>query len=342
MLAAVLATTALSRGPTIESVTPRAATVAFRTVRPAAASLLVHGLGPLDAGDGAGHVVRLRGLVPGRRYRYTVRIGAAIAARGSFRAAPVAPAPFTFAVVGDYGSGDANERAVARLIGGWHPDFVLTTGDNTYPVSLPNLLDPTIFRPYAAVMREAAWFPSLGNHDVYLTGGAPYLAAFHLPGAERWYRFGWGDATFTVLDSTYVSRLAPGSAQVRFARRALAAPGCLRFAAWHHPPWSPASAGIAPALRRTIVPLVERGRTQVVFLGHVHSYERSVERRGVTYVTVGTGGAEIGEYGASTIPHARLVTHTFGALRVDVRGRSARFRFVDVHGRVRDAFARRC
>src|SRR5215813_1931282 len=38
-----------------------------------------------------------------------------------------------FAVIGDYGSAGPDEAAVARLVRGWTPDFVVTTGDNNYP-----------------------------------------------------------------------------------------------------------------------------------------------------------------------------------------------------------------
>src|SRR5262249_28730430 len=158
-----------------------------------------------------------------------------------------------------------------------------------------SLLDQNIYRPFAQVMRSAAWFPALGNHDVYLFGGRPELDAFHSLGNERWYRYTWGDASFTVLDSDV--SVAPGSPQLDFARRALTRSTCFRFAAFHHPPWSPHSAGIAPGLRRNVVPLLERAGVQVVFQGHVHSYERSRPYHGVTYLTVGTGGAEIGRYG---------------------------------------------
>jgi hypothetical protein len=217
---------------------------------------------------------------------------------------------------------------------------VLTTGDNSYPLGLPVLFDVNIFHPYAAVMRHAAWFMVLGNHDEYGDGGASELSAFHLPGAERWYHLRWGQVDITVLDSN--RPLGPDTAQGRFAAHSLGQGSCLRFSAWHHPPWSPHSEGIAPSLRADVVPLLERNHIDVALLGHVHSYERSVPRAGVTYVTAGTGGAAIGRYGDSTLPAARLVRNTFGAVRVDVAGRRARFRFISDDGRVLDDFTRVC
>src|SRR5581483_8868113 len=216
-------------------VAERCAAISFRTTAPTRAVVRLSGGALVDAGRGVDHVARLRRLTPGRRYAYSVRSRSGLLAQGSFRAAPAGRASFTFAVVGDFGSGTSNEAAVASLIESWHPDFVLTVGDNAYPEGAADLLDRDIFGPYAAVMRESAWFPALGNHDVKADGGKPELAAFHSLGNERWYRFGWGDAGIVVLDSD--SSVAPGSSQLRFAQAALAMRSCFRFAAWHHPPW---------------------------------------------------------------------------------------------------------
>jgi hypothetical protein len=332
----------LTRGPLTESVSPRAATIAFVTSAPARAVVTLDDGTIEETPSERDHAVRLNGLTPGRTYSYRVGTieGGKILARGSFRAAPNGPARFTFAVVGDFGSGSEAERRVAREIGSWHPDFVVTTGDNSYPLALPTLFDRNIFRPYAEVMRHTAWFMSLGNHDEVGDGGASELAAFHLPGAERWYHLRWGQVDITVLDSNL--RMGSDTTQGRFAAQSLGQGSCFRFTAWHHPPWSPHSEGIAPRLRADIVPLLERNRVDVSLLGHVHSYERSVPRGGVTYVTAGTGGAEIGRYGDSTLTAARLVRDTYGALRVDVAGRSARFRFISDDGRTLDDFTRVC
>jgi hypothetical protein len=140
-----------------------------------------------------------------------------------------------------------------------------------------------------------------------------------------------------VLDSD--SSVAPGSPQLRFARRALASRSCFRFAAWHHPPWEPPGRSISPGLRSNIVPLVQKDRIQVVFVGHLHAYARSRKHGGVVYVAVGTGGHSLSSDARKlTIPSARIVQGHFGALRVDVAGREARFRYETVDGRVQDRF----
>ena len=341
MIAEAVAAVALTRGPVAESVTLRSAIISFRTsVREHDTVLLQNG-DRIDAGRGIGHVARLTHLTPGKHYEYTVEGESGALAVGTFRAAPRRASKFTFAVVGDFGSGTSDEAAVASLIESWHPDFVLTTGDNAYPLGSKALLDRDIFRPYAAVMRESAWFPALGNHDVKADHGKPELEAFHSLGKERWYRFTWGNAAFVVLDSD--TSVAPGSPQLRFARRAFARRSCFRFAAWHHPQWEPPGRPLSPGLRRNIVPLVQKHGVQVVFVGHLHAYARSRPHHGVVYVAVGTGGATL-DFDARllTIPLAQIVQGRFGALRVDVAGRTARFRFETVDGTVFDRFRLSC
>ena len=341
MIATTVAAVALSRGPVAESVRQRSAIISFRTKARGRSFVRLRNGARVDAGTGVDHVVRLTGLTPGRRYDYTVTANSSVLAEGTFRAAPARAARFTFAVVGDFGSGSANEAAVASMIESWNPDFVQTVGDNAYPLGSARMLDRDIFGPYAAVMRGSAWFPALGNHDVKANGGKPELEAFHSLGSERWYRFTWGNAAMVVLDSDV--SVGAGSPQLRFATRALALPSCFRFAAWHHPPWEPSGSRLSPGLRRNIVPLVEKDGVQVVFEGHLHAYARSRPHHGVLYVAVGTGGAELEhDAGDLTIPSARVVQGHFGALRVDVTGRAARFRYQTVDGKVRDDFRLRC
>jgi tartrate-resistant acid phosphatase type 5 len=341
VIAAAVAAVSLTRGPVAESVTPRSAIISFTTSAPDHDSVRLHRGARVGAGTGVNHVARLTRLTPGKRYEYTIEGESGALATGTFRAAPVGASRFTFAVVGDFGSGTSDETAVASLIESWHPDFVLTVGDNAYPSGATELLDRDIFGPYAQVMRTSAWFPALGNHDVKADDGKPELEAFHSLGSERWYRFTWGNAAVVVLDSD--TSVVPGSPQLRFARSALSRGSCFRFAAWHHPPWEPPDRPLSPGLRSYVVPLVQRDGTQVVFVGHLHAYARSRPHRGVVYVAVGTGGASLSDDARKlTIPSARIVQGSFGALRVDVMVRSARFRYVTADGRVRDRFEITC
>jgi hypothetical protein len=115
-------------------------------------------------------------------------------------------------VIGDYGEGNLAEQGVANLVKSWKPDFILTTGDNNYPVGSAETIDDRIGQyfqgyiyPYHGNYGPGAdqnrFFPALGNHDWITPGAQPYLDFFTLPGNERYYDFTRGPVHFFALDS---------------------------------------------------------------------------------------------------------------------------------------------
>src|SRR5215218_6454926 len=69
--------------------------------------------------------------------------------------APAVPPPddrpdyVRFAVIGDYGDASENEAAVARLVRGWRPGFIITVGDNNYGDDKIESIDARIGQFYA-------------------------------------------------------------------------------------------------------------------------------------------------------------------------------------------------
>ncbi|MFZ1281825.1 MAG: hypothetical protein WAR59_13380, partial [Ignavibacteriaceae bacterium] len=53
-----------------------------------------------------------------------------------------------FAAIGDYGLAGENELAVANLVKGWNPDFIVTLGDNNYPLGADSTIDQNIGQYY--------------------------------------------------------------------------------------------------------------------------------------------------------------------------------------------------
>src|SRR5688572_32227297 len=53
-----------------------------------------------------------------------------------------------FAVIGDYGYTGANEAAVAAMVAGWSPDFIITVGDNNYDTGSAASIDANIGQYY--------------------------------------------------------------------------------------------------------------------------------------------------------------------------------------------------
>ena len=199
----------LTRGPYIQAVTGTSAIIVWQTAAPGS-SRVDYGMGDYTASidlpdPTTEHVVTLTDLITGTEVLYRVSTDGVELASGSFRTAAAPDQVFSFAVIGDSGTGSHDQYAVADRMVALDPDLVLHTGDVVYPDGQASGYDPFFFQPYQTLSRRAPIYPTLGNHDYHSQRGQPYLDAFYLPqnnpaNTERYYSFDWGNAHFTALD----------------------------------------------------------------------------------------------------------------------------------------------
>lgn len=258
------------------------------------------------------------------------------------------PEPLRFAVIGDYGSGNANAADVAELVKGWDPAFILTTGDNNYPSGAAATIDENVgqfyhayIHPYQGTYGEGAqtnrFFPTLGNHDWDTAGAAPYLDYFTLPGNERYYDLMWGPVHLFALDSD--SREPDGvgasSTQALWLQdqlEASSAPWKIVF--MHHPPYSSGLHGSVDWMRWPF----EAWGADVVISGHDHTYERIV-LDGFPYFINGVGGGAI-YYFTTPVPGSQVrYNDDYGAMRVQATETTLQFEFINRSGELIDAYA---
>jgi len=361
--------TTLVRGPYLQQTTSTSAYVVWRTDTPWAGAVLYGRRGSrervvTEPGRRGLHAVRLRGLSPATTYRYRVRVGNRTTRVLRLTTAKVGAAPFRFGVIGDYGSGKEPAYRNAALLGREAVEFVLTTGDNVYPLGREREYGRALFRPFGSLMGRVALWPTLGNHD-YGDEGAmhrrtakPYFRNFVLPpkpGRERFYSFRYANAEFVAIDSE-VTSFAPGSRQYRWIDATLRrSRACWKIPFFHHPvhaEYVNPSVGDVRKLRhlqRWLAPLFERRGVKLVLTGHEHNYLRSVRligatenRRGVTYVLTGGGGAALEPLPPTPSPLTAARGRFFHHLGVSVAGRRMRVRAIDTAGRVRDQFRVTC
>jgi 3',5'-cyclic AMP phosphodiesterase CpdA len=310
----------LVRGPYLQSVTTTTAIVVWRT-DVAGDSRVDYGVGSLvhsfsDPALTTEHVITLTDLITGTEVMYRVMTSDIELASGSFRTAAASNQRFSFAVIGDSGTGSTQQYQVADRIVALDPQLVLHTGDVIYPSGQASGFDPYFFQPYRAVLKRAPIFPSLGNHDDVTLSGQPYLDAFYLPHdnpahSEKYYSFDWGNAHFTALDYNE----GPSAEQLAWLQSDLAATNKeWKFVFYHQAIYSSGPHGYEPGIvakRAVLAPIFAANHVDVVFNGHDHDYERTVPITGVTYIVSGGGGASL--YAVkpqSFTAHAESAWHT--------------------------------
>jgi tartrate-resistant acid phosphatase type 5 len=261
--------------------------------------------------------------------------------------------PVRFAVIGDFGSGDKNAAAVANLVKSWHPDFIITTGDNNYPDGEWETIDKNIGQFYIDFIQtdESSYgpgaqtnrfFPSLGNHDWNTLdrddqGPRPYLRYFHnLPGNGRYYDFIWGPVHFFAIDGDYrePDGVNANSIQAAWLRDKLAdSTSPWKVVYMHHPPYSSGHHGSITWMRW---PFQEWGAS-VVLAGHDHTYERLVID-GFPYFVNGLGGGA--RYNFKTPLEGSQVRFRddWGAMLVGATAETMLFHFITVEGLIIDTY----
>lgn len=261
-----------------------------------------------------------------------------------------------FAIIGDYGSGNADAAAVANLVKSWNTQFVITTGDNRY---YSNNYDRTVGNNYCDFLAGAgsgtycngngssinAFFPSAGNHDhTDGRGIEDYLSYFDLPGAgiqssgtsgsELFYDFVMGPVHFFVIDSYDALMNATMAVQQTWLQNQMAASSARwKIVYFHHPPYS--SSSYHGSIEEMRWPFAQWG-ADVVASGHDHIYER-LNYEGVTYFVNGLGGG-FNNYGFSDpLPGSNMQYNgDFGAQRVVVDDTSMVFSLININGELID------
>jgi hypothetical protein len=236
------------------------------------------------------------------------------------------------------------QRKTARLIRRIDPVAVLTLGDNQYP-------DGTL-RQYRHSY-DLTWgrfkgrtYPSPGNHDYHTPRAAGYFKYFGRRahrGSGGMYSFNLGRWHLVSINSR-TGRIS--DRKLRWVRRDLRKnrDRC-ELAYWHHPRWTSGSRHRPdPHMARLWRVLYRRG-VDVVLNGHEHSYERFAlmnpagalaPRRGIREFVVGTGGGHLYPMGTPTFGSQKRIDDRFGVLRMVLRPRSYRWRFIAVDGAVLD------
>jgi len=246
------------------------------------------------------HEVKITGLNVETVYHYRISSASLMSQDYLFKTAPNKQTPFRFAVWGDNRAPTSSDmpRHLVDCISVLRPDLVISTGDVVEEGFEYERWSKEYFNPIRDLAVSTPTYISIGNHENQAHWFDDFVSQ---PGNEHYFSFNYGNSHFIFLDSN--QSCAPGTDQYEWLVKDLASETCkeatFRFVFFHHPPYSKHWGG-ENRMRKYVVPLIEKGKVDICFNGHVHNYERgcSLNKKvgsSIHYVITGGGGAPLSD-----------------------------------------------
>src|SRR5579864_8153167 len=201
---------------------------------------------------------------------------------------PLKPRSVRFAVIGDSGTGEEAQYALAEEMASYRGefpfDFVIMLGDNIYGHKTPADFKRKFEDPYRPLLDAGVkFYASLGNHD---DPNERLYKPFNMEG-RRYYSFKRGNVEFFALDSSYMDH-----PQLDWLMKQISdSKATWKICYLHHPLYSHGKAhGPDVDLRKLLEPIFQEEGVNVVLSGHEHNYERVKPQHGIYYFVVGNSG----------------------------------------------------
>ncbi|MBK1438840.1 metallophosphoesterase [Parapedobacter sp. ISTM3] len=360
-------------GPYLNAVTAESIQLVWETDRPARAIIRYGESLPLtdslvlsmQAGEPHGggvssHIrkVKLDNLKAATPYFYEIE---AIDADGdtirsgicTYSTAKPAAAPYAFAIIGDTEGRPHINNRIAHLVWDERPDFGLHLGDITDGGDRGNKYEWNYeyFTGMGQLVERLPFFPVSGNGegDLYW-----YLRYHSLPDTQAYYYFSYGNADFFMLDSNRPEEFAPGGKQYQWLEEKLSASTARwKFVAHHHAVYSAdeddygnswkGKAALGDAQIQRIVPLYEKYGVDMVFYGHLHTYQRTfplignqVDKQGVIYIQAGGAGGNLEDFTPTRAWYNAKTYRGYHYCTIHVTGGDLNLKMYDIDGRLRD------
>ena len=263
---------------------------------------------------------------------------AALTAQNLNLTLPMKNGSVKFAVIGDTGTGDDHQLAIAKQLTASRAqfpfDFAIMMGDNLYGGNSAKDYDRKFALPYKPLLDGGVkFYASLGNHD---DPSERFYKPFNMNG-ERYYTFQPGTRSgvrFFALDSNYMD-----DKQLKWLDDHLATSGSdWKICFFHHPPYSSGEAhGSDTTLRNQIEPVFVKYGVNVVFTGHEHFYERIQPQKGIAYFIAGSSAKlREGNIGASDL-EAKGFDQGYTFMLVEINGDDMYYQTISETGKTIDS-----
>lgn len=302
------------------------------------------------------HEVRLDGLETGAQYFYQAvsRDDAGNEIESAVQTFGTAVAPgtaFGFVVFCDTQSNPDVVRKLAEFAYAQRPAFTLVGGDLVSDGTVKEHWTGHFFPNMEPLNTRVPLVPILGNHD---KNAHHFYDYFTLPEPEHHYQFDYGDLSVFMLDSEKSFRES-GDEYRWLDTRLRRSKAVWKIVMLHKPAYSSDEDDYGDTANtrsvmgdmnaRRLVPLYERHGVDIVWSGHIHSYERTwplkggkavSPKKGVVYLVTGGGGGGLEKAGPVRAPISAKVYSGHHYCYVMVNGKTLRMDAYDLDNRLFD------
>ena len=320
------------------------------------------------------HTISLTNLLPETRYYYQLRVqeeeldsqienesidSTKTLETGwlSFATARKDSSAYSFAVFGDTEARPHINALMGERVWEERPDFMINLGDLTDGGRERHKFEWNYeyFLGMTPLNSRIPVFPVAGNGE----GDLYWYKRYHkLPNGEAYYSFRYGNAEFFMLNSNNREELEPGGIQYRWLEEQLKqSTATWKFACHHHPvytsdendygnTWEGEASDLGDLQVRELVQLYETYGVDMVFYGHLHTYERTWPLfgqqpnldKGVVYLVAGGAGGNLEDFAPTRSWFSTKLYRGHHYCKLDVFQNKLYFKMYDLNGALKDYF----
>lgn len=259
-----------------------------------------------------------------------------------------------FAVIGDTESRPHINNQICQRIWNERPHFAIQLGDLTDGGKELNKFEWNYeyFNGMRALISRVPIFPVPGNGE----GDLYWYKRYHqLPEPKEFYSFKYGNCEFFMLNSVPKNELQPGGKQFLWLENQLANSNAKwKFVALHYAPYTSdeddygntwtGSSDFGDLKIRPIVKIFEKYAVDIVFFGHLHSYERTYpiyenkidNKKGVIYLQNGGAGGNLEDFAPVPTWFSAKVFRGFHYTMIYINDNQLELRTIDLNGALID------
>lgn len=307
------------------------------------------------------HELRIEKLKPGTQYFYRTEsrakgpdgIQVLQSEVRTFQTDGGSQTPWAFAVMSDTQGNPKVSGALAEMAWSQRPNFLLHPGDLVSTGNNKDHWTDHFFSSMEPLISRVGFFPVLGNHE---QNSVNYYNYVSLPDPEYYYAFSYGNARFFMIDTN--KKCAPGSEQYTWLEQELKNSQEKWKILCHHQPayttdendygdlWKTNKSTYGDLNARHLAHLAHRHGVDIIWNGHIHSYERTwpinqdkpVEKNGTIHLITGGGGGHLESAGPFRTPFTQIVRRGHHYAMVWVHGNTLVYKAYDLDGRLFDTF----